>query len=206
MGDHNNHEIVVPLNCLPGFAEVFSGQYPLNFTGLPEDLVILDIGANCGAFSLACLQRWPHAKIHAYEPHPVVYRYLAENLSKLGVTCYDSAVGHPLKTQFHLGIDNDLCGSQYMLGRQERDTITVPTLHPQLLPKAHLVKIDTEGAECDIVSCLDFTPLVLIVEWHTEENRLAIDQMVAGSMRLASSSVCGRGWGVNTYIKKQEVA
>jgi FkbM family methyltransferase len=200
------HEIVVPLNCLPGFAEVFSGQYPLGFTGLPDDLVILDIGANCGAFSLACLQRWPRAKIHAYEPHPGIFRYLAENLCKLGVTCYDSAVGNPTKNQFHFGIDNDLCGSQYMIGRQERDTVTVPVLHPSFLPQAHLVKIDTEGAECDIVGALVFTPAVLIVEWHTEDNRRSIDATVSDSMRLASSAVHGRGWGVNVYIRHQEAA
>jgi hypothetical protein len=56
--------------------EVFSGEYG-GYAG--EDLRILAIGANMGAFSLWAAHRWPRSTIDAYEPNPGTFRLLEAN-------------------------------------------------------------------------------------------------------------------------------
>lgn len=197
-------DFICPIDCLAGIGEVFGGQYPLNFqfTHAP---VILDIGANVGAFTVACLQRWPEAQVHAYEPEPEIYVCLVGNVAGLSkVRCHEGAVcaGGGMR-MFLEGRDNRLCGSIVDCGRQAGVGREVRALNAELLPKADLIKIDTEGAEVEIVRGLVRSgniPSVLIVEFHTDALRRGVEEMVSGTnLELVHATVMGRGWGVNVY-------
>jgi methyltransferase FkbM-like protein len=78
-----------------------------------------------------------------------------------------------------LGRNN--CGeaSFYDVGEQSTITVEVETRAPSALPKAHIVKIDTEGSEIDILSgmtSLDFD--VIMLEYHSEANRRKADELL----------------------------
>jgi len=101
-------EFTCPMDCLAGVGEVWSGQYALpagsRVTGTP---VILDIGANCGAFTLWAKLHWPGAPITAYEPQPDIFNYLAANVGSLpGVAIHCAAVGDPARPFLHPGSDS----------------------------------------------------------------------------------------------------
>jgi hypothetical protein len=67
------HFTVDPMHA----ADVLAGSYDIPFN--PEKPpVILDIGANIGAFTSWAAKRWPGCVIHAYEPHPGNYAMLEE--------------------------------------------------------------------------------------------------------------------------------
>ena len=53
---------------------------------LTSDSVVLDIGANCGAFSLklatyAAQQNFKNLQIHAFEPNPIIFKSYSNNLT-----------------------------------------------------------------------------------------------------------------------------
>lgn len=192
-------EFKAPLNCLAGLAEVWNGQY--DFVGLQtsgEPPVILDIGANCGAFSLWCLLvHWPKATIHAYEPNPEVFNYLKANCSPR-VQCHAFAVGDPSLNYLSLPENKPLHARLSelpgVLG------FSVSTIHPNRLPVADLIKIDAEGSEGFIVENLACIPKLLVLEWHGDEQRRRVENAMAGKMQLVEAQSRG-AVGILKYIK-----
>ena len=91
---------------------------------------------------------------------------LKKNLAPVegkSVSLYNFAVGNPELTRLHLGRNN--CGeaSFYDIGDA----------------KAHIVKIDTEGSEVDILERLgSFDHDVILLEYHSEANRRTIDALL----------------------------
>jgi len=107
---------------------------------------------------------------------------LKSNLGHLGgtsVTLNNFAVGNPDLMQLHLGLNN--CGeaSFYDIGEQSTVSIDVETKPPSVLPKAHVLKMDTEGSEIDILErmpSLDFE--VVVLEYHSESSRRRADELL----------------------------
>lgn len=64
---------------------------PGSFPTLPTQPTIFDIGANIGLFTLFALDRWPDARVYAFEPVPEIFQVLRENLRP-----YPNA--HPIAT------------------------------------------------------------------------------------------------------------
>jgi FkbM family methyltransferase len=142
---------------------------------LPEKLnCIFDIGANVGGFSHVMHERYPKAKIHAFEP-------VLNNFTALTENC-------PYATNHQFGIyygadssrvvsRGDMNIGAFFLEQIEAgeprvfhdETIELRTLE-SLDVKPDLIKFDVEGAEENI---LEHSELVrntkwLIVEWHPE--------------------------------------
>ena len=153
--------------------KVLGGEYDIPYRH--NSPVILDIGANVGSFAAWALKRWPGCYVHCYEPLPDNFALLKRNLGQFegrSVSLYNFAVGDPSLTRLYLGRNN--CGeaSFYDIGEQTTDTVEVETRAPSVLPKAQIVKIDTEGSEVDILArmaSLDFDAIML--EYHSEANR-----------------------------------
>lgn len=61
-------------------------------TGL-KAAVILDVGANVGAYSRRLRDANAGATIYAFEPHPLTYAKLQENSSGLGILTVNAGVG-----------------------------------------------------------------------------------------------------------------
>lgn len=68
--------------------------YARNGIDIPDDAVVLDIGANIGLFSLFVCEQASNARIYAFEPAPPVFGALSANLAAQGdrVTLFNAGV------------------------------------------------------------------------------------------------------------------
>ncbi len=130
-------------------------RYPF-FQPTDQPMSVVDAGACVGAFCLAVKEQVPNATLHAFEPYPPCWPYLAENTAGLsGVTLYRHALG--------------AVGGWAGLGRPNTAVITIgqTSLHGQLAEavevevktldsvlggqEIHVLKADVEGAELDVL-------------------------------------------------------
>lgn len=139
--------------------EVFSEDaYRLDelLTGLPDDLVALDIGGHIGCFSVALARAVPGARVHAYEASPSTARWLARNVAAnaLGdrVTVHQEAVSGERGTlefadNAHGSSLNGLTAPAGSTTQVQVPAVTVADAIEAAGGRVDLVKIDTEGAE-----------------------------------------------------------
>jgi FkbM family methyltransferase len=142
---------------------------------------ILPVGANVGSFAAWALKRWPGCHVHCYEPLPDNFVLLKKNLGSLkgqSISLNNFAIGNPSLKNLYLGRNN--CGeASYDVGEQSEITVEVETTAPSVLPKANIVKIDTEGSEIDILSRMtSFDFDVIMLEYHSEANRRKIEELL----------------------------
>lgn len=150
---------------------VLSGLYDVP---LKSASLVLDVGANTGAFSVWAAHRWPGCRVLAFEPHPGAAERLRRNTAHMPVTVYQVAVGREAgEGALFEGKWTWGESSLYELGEQTKRTfgVKVETLDSLVLPvqRTHLVlKIDTEGAELDVLAGCSFLGAAdaLLVEWH----------------------------------------
>ncbi len=183
--------------------KVLGGEYEIPYRHRAP--VVLDIGANVGSFAAWALKRWPGAYVHCYEPLPDNFALLKKNLGQFegkSVSLHNFAVGDPSLTRLYLGRNN--CGeaSFYDIGEQSAATIEVETRAPDVLPKAQIVKIDTQGSEVDILAgmtSLDFDAIVL--EYHSEANRRRIEELL-GDFFLVGGEIRGLHRGTQKFLHR----
>jgi FkbM family methyltransferase len=137
--------------------DVFKGSYdtPFNPTTPP---VILDIGANVGAFCRWAVKRWPGCTIHAYEPCPYNFDLLGQTMETLPaqhVIAYRRAVAEQAGTAT-LNEGQFNCGEWSLMMRPipGKRSVEVQKVAAMTLPKADILKIDAEGAELEIIAAL----------------------------------------------------
>jgi len=136
---------------------------------LKENVVVLDIGANLGLYSLlADRNPFVHA-VHAFEPDPISFRYLTDNILRNGcVKIYThnlaiglkNAKGHLAQAFGHSG-GATLVKNPVSFRQLQR---TVPIVNEDILdfliPHYDLVffvKIDVEGFEFEVLQTLSKT-------------------------------------------------
>ena len=83
--------------------------------------------------------------------------------------------------------------------REEGETIDV--FPGSKLPKADIVKIDTEGYEVEILSAITFQPDIYLIEYHSSDNRRFIDSHVSDYV-LISLDMRDHNYGIAKYAKK----
>ena len=147
------------------------------FTNIPEDYqasVVLDIGANIGAFMQHARKLWPEAVIYCYEPMCSNTCQLRQNVDGLTEIVSAAVREHNGVDMIHVG---DLCvTSSFHKGkRQTNYTVPVECIAAKQLPPADVIKIDTEGCEVEIVKNLRlFRCKYLMIEYHSKEDRKEI--------------------------------
>jgi FkbM family methyltransferase len=146
------------------FFEVFRDKSYRRYIAEPKQGTIIDIGANIGAVSLDWATRLPNVRIHAYEPHPATYAMLRENVETnheaSRIATYNEAVGG------RVGITGLRAGgfsvetTAHGIGATGHalDELSVPMVGLDTVVERcagdepiRLVKIDTEGAEAEIL-------------------------------------------------------
>lgn len=135
--------IECPANMRRHVQKVLAGEYDIPYRHNAP--VILDIGANVGSFAAWALKRWPGAHVHCYEPLPDNFALLNGSIrGKVGEFAQLRGRGSEPDPAL-LGRNN--CGeaSFYDVGEQSTAYVEVETKAPDVLPKAHIAKIDTEG-------------------------------------------------------------
>lgn len=166
----------------PYLEKVFKGEYDVPYW--PEKPpVILDIGANVGAFSLWALDRWPGALIHAYEPHPETFKTLCKNVAGTRVIPYNYGIASK-EGWFPLydGLDNSGEASLFDSAFARKGTgIHVEIKTPDVLPEADILKMDTEGCEVQILDPLITSGrkfAAVMFEYHSPNDRRDLDLLL----------------------------
>lgn len=200
-------DIKCPDSLRPHLDSVFAGEYDVPICS--SGLTILDLGANVGAFSLWAAHRWPGSIIHAYEPHPGNFDMLSENVyGYRGIHLHRFGVGDKGIRVLHNGKNNAgeasfhaSCGGAADTGQH------VEVVSPLSLPLAHILKVDTEGCEIEILE-----PLMkdgrryeaVMAEYHSHLHRRKIDALLA-DYYLIGAHVYSVGRGVVRYVHKSLV-
>jgi FkbM family methyltransferase len=124
-----------------------------------EDIVFIDIGANCGLYSLSVARHFPKSHSYCFEPVPTTLALLSANVQRNGfddrITVVDSALGDQPKrvrmTASYSAMDHLVVGN----GSDELSPLivdvpmtTVDTfVVEQSLERIDFIKCDVEGAE-----------------------------------------------------------
>jgi FkbM family methyltransferase len=129
----------------------------------PAHATMLDVGANIGSVSLAWSAQSPTLRIHAYEPNPAAFDTLQRNVEanrlQSRVRTFSDGVGRTSGTlQLWIDVQTDLSTAYLDRSPQEggrRVRVPVVTLDEAWRRLNYepiwLLKIDTEGAEVDIL-------------------------------------------------------
>jgi len=129
---------------------------------IKDNYCVLDIGAQSGAFSLMA-KYLPTTEFYAFEPDPINYKYLLENLE---INDIKNVITHNIALSDTVGYDdfnictthrglNTLGKNVLRFSEHETQKINIKTSTIDELffnKKIDLIKIDTEGAEYNILS------------------------------------------------------
>jgi FkbM family methyltransferase len=147
--------------------------------------LILDIGANIGAFALRAHNQWPNARILCYEPMLFNLDQLRQNVSPdYGIVFPYAICGTSGVREIYIG--DMFVTSGFVKGpRQTSQKVAVQCVAPTDLPVADLVKIDTEGSEIEILRGLDLSATsIIMLEHHSNADAKLIKDMLTADFRL----------------------
>jgi len=160
-------ELVDGIGDLAAVGEVWRRDYPIT-PELVHGKIVVDIGANIGAFSVLAALLGAH-KVLAFEPDPENYAVLCRNIKLNGV----ERVVYPVRAAVvaHSGGDVALAGHATAchvtrLGEALEWWATAVGADDAIPPDAYVVKLDCEGGEYDILGALTHWPAFIFMEWH----------------------------------------
>lgn len=177
---------VAPLHC----NDVLRGSYDVPYEN-PHP-IILDIGANIGAFVRWSRTRWPFARVYCFEPHPETFKKLCTTIKSLGEDVLISAINAAVLNQSGELVLRDMpTGNEGWSGENSlfrrngdaEDGIPVPVFDATVLPLADIVKIDTEGAEIFILERMIQTGRLerakaIMLEYHRAGEEFTIPKLL----------------------------
>jgi FkbM family methyltransferase len=161
-----------------------------------ERVVLFDVGANCGFFSLIRCLTNPGLNAYCFEPHPDTYRRLQRNIfineCQGRVVAINAAVGADCG-ECHLQISPDssmgvVAGSS-MAGANALGSVTIRMLALDAFARSEgitpdLIKIDVEGFEAQVLkgatACLKSARSV-VVECHSRQLANECEAIVASA-------------------------
>lgn len=171
--------LLIPDDMIEACGLVFAGEYDIDCQF--NRPVILDIGANVGAFAAWAKYRWPSAIIHCYEPIASTFEILEKNMStRVDIICHNVAVGERTESNrlmYYGGNNRGQCGF-FQTPEQRKYGEYVNVISSAELPKANIIKIDTEGSEVEILAAMTQRPEVFLLEYHSPNKRKMIENML----------------------------
>ncbi len=191
-------------------------EYPV--LQLPDGppTVIIDIGANVGATAVYFRAAYPEARIICYEPSPENFVWLAANTRGLtGVEAHPyGLLDREAECQLYSGesqcAQHSIIPNPGTTSRHESVELrrAATELRARGVTEVSLLKIDTEGCELPILR--DLLPALrridaIAVEYHSEEDRRAIDDLLAERFLLLHASAQGLHQGRVTYLAREIV-
>jgi FkbM family methyltransferase len=166
-----------PSTDLPTAYEIFvAGAYrPPEELPDPEPELVVDLGANVGFSVVLFAERYPRARILAFEPHPLhlaqLYQHVAlndlsERVEIVGAAASDAS-GHAFLTEEEN--ESRVVGTPGEGGLP----IRVRDLFGELAGRrVDLLKMDIEGGEFEVLRDRRFSelcPRTIVLEWHNTE-------------------------------------
>lgn len=177
---------------------------------------VLDIGANIGMFVLWASTRWTNCKYYCYEPIPETFERLRKNLTEINtdlnvelvncaVTKKEGIINIWDKNSGFASMDNLDSEDNLKKGMAQR-RITVKTFYPENLPKADILKIDTEGCEREIIQNYPYlnTVALVMLETHSQEDTIFFMNIFGAMCWDMLSSHVVRGAGVLIFKNRNK--
>ena len=127
--------------------------YELNRVPFTPELIV-DLGANIGAFSLLAATRWPQAALICVEPHPGTFGYLSANIrdNSVRATLLQCALDAEVAFKY---LQNEGAVFQQLSTQEGAERTLCVRLDAILPPAARiLIKMDIEGSEHAVLSTL----------------------------------------------------
>jgi FkbM family methyltransferase len=152
--DHGNTSTIEAYNCYNSIKDL-------------SEPVIFDIGANIGTFTTWMAKAFPNGKVHAFEPQRVVFQMLSGNAAinnLYNVYTYNIGLGKE-NTKIEFEEPNYFQQNDFGTFSLVEDIITEKTKNKIVvqintldwfvqyynIPKVHLLKIDVEGMDLDVL-------------------------------------------------------
>lgn len=194
---------IYPSHC----RDVLEGTYDIDLK--IEKPVILDIGANIGAFIRWADVKWPGARIHAYEPEKnnfvLLQRTIREMVKDVSVIPENVAIlDHTGPMPLYYAGSN--CG-EYSLNPSGKIIADVLTIDAAELPKADIIKLDCEGSEYRILFRMASRGLLLpikavLLEYHSQPILNAIKPlMTKEGFKEVEHKEYSQTHGILKYVK-----
>jgi len=196
----------IPDNMLGHIKKIFAGEYEVPFNS--PNPVIFDVGANIGGFTRWANARWANSEIVCFEPVKSNFEMLQKNTSDIkNIQLFNVGIGSSdRKQKIYYGRNNIGEASLFKGNQQIDDGEDVDIITAASLPACHVMKIDTEGSEIEILEAYQHDPAVYLIEYHSEENRLKIDDYLRGEYILMGSHTDRPNYGIVKYALKKLIS
>jgi FkbM family methyltransferase len=172
------------------YGEFSEGEATLFRQICQEGDIVLDVGANIGAHTLALSQFvGKTGRVYAFEPQPVVFQTLCANIALNSITnvnCYNVAVGERSGEVLMPDIDYSqqsnygaVSADQFEIGQK----ISVHSLDAFLdVRRLKFIKIDVEGMEQDVINGArglihSFKPAIYLENDRRDKSKALIELM-----------------------------
>lgn len=171
------------------YGECSEAELSLLGQALRPGYTVLDIGANIGTHTLFfAKQVGPTGRVYSFEPQRIVHQQLVANIalnSLLNVQTYQAALGAEQGFVYVPPIDylqQNNFGALSMSDQPIGEKITLMMLDELDLPACHVIKIDVEGMELQVLkgalkTIAKFRP-ILYVENDRKEKSAALIQFL----------------------------
>lgn len=164
----------------PTFKGTYKAIFERHFYRIPVVIAkptILDCGANIGLATRYWLEKYPEAEIIAFEPDPELFDVLSKNchlVPEANVTLHRAAVWNEDTTLSFASTGLETGAVQSVGSIENATSIDVPALDLAtfLDRRIDFLKMDIEGAECDVIPSLDGklqNVLAMYIEYHSYE-------------------------------------
>ena len=160
---------------------------------------IIDIGANVGASAIYFHSQYPNAQVTCFEPSTKNFRYLTQNLQDINhITLNPFGLSDTTKiTTLFQGKTQCL---QYSIFKNTEVSESGEQIQlkaafdevKEIIQNQTVIKIDTEGCEFPILNSIKtlFNQLqVIYLEFHSEKDRIRIDNLLKQTHGLWNASV-----------------
>lgn len=156
------------------FDEIFkTDTYKFDVAAIPDDGVVLDVGANVGIFTAFVKSQKPQATVIAFEPIEVTFEALLRNIElheMMRVTSYPMALGGKDEDEVEFTYYSIMPGNSTRFPEMKAPqlaryatAVKVPmktlsymlSKHPEI-DSVDLIKIDVEGGELDLLEGISF--------------------------------------------------
>lgn len=191
------------------------------YTVRHDDRLILDLGANIGAFSAYAAWKAPRASIHAFEPFPATLERLRGTIATNGlgdrVTVHGVALGDR-DGERRMDTSEGPSPSRGLLSAEaDRGGIVVPTralgawIRDEIEGPIDLMKIDIEGGEHDVLGRLEGDAFARIrrlsleyhppVAWPARAKARLFERIEGEGLRLQRDLAVGPCSGVAEFAR-----
>ena len=201
----------------PHIEKVLAGEYIIPWVPrYPPGAIVVDGGANVGAFTYWALTQLKASYVHAIEPCEAIREHLVANLTDAGlldkVTVIPCAITttdeHTVK--LYNGSENSGMTStnEALAGQSEKFTIA-HTIRAANLPICHFLKMDIEGNEYEVIKeykeyvC---DPEFISFEYHNAADRLNLDYLLYQDYYLGDMNPVALDIASMNYVKRSTIS